>query len=65
MYISVAYSRTHGFLKWCEAHEPSSNDADPGAAKQVATIESSSDDREAMEERSHEPWLVPGVGSSL
>jgi hypothetical protein len=64
MYISVAYSRTHGFLKWCEARRPGNDAGKPSAAKPIAVIESSSDDCEAIEERPHRPGLVPGVGTS-
>ena len=39
MYISVAYSRTQGFLEWCEAHQPSSDADKPDSAAPVAITE--------------------------
>jgi hypothetical protein len=65
MYISVAYSRTHGFLKWCEAHQPTSGDDEPDGDAPVAITETARDVHKAIRERPHQPWLVPGVGRSL
>jgi hypothetical protein len=61
MYISVTYSRTHGFLKWWEAHQPGNDNDEPGGATPIAIAEPPSDDREAMEEPPHQPWLAPGA----
>ena len=47
MYISVAYSRTQGFLKWCEAHQPSSDADKPDSAAPVAITEPPRDEHYA------------------
>lgn len=60
MYISVAYSRTYGFLKWCEAHQPSSDADKPDGAAPVAITELPRDNHEAIQRAPHQPWLVPG-----
>ena len=65
MYISIAYSRAHGFLKWCEACRPGNDADEPDGAAPVAVTEPPCDDHEAQEERPHLPWLVPGVGTSF
>jgi len=49
MYISVAYSRTQGFLKWYEAHQPSSDADKPDDAAPVAITEPPRDDLEAIQ----------------
>jgi hypothetical protein len=65
MYISVAYGRTHGFLKWLEAHRPGNDDDEPGGATPIAIDEPSDDGHEAMQAPPHQPWQVPGVGTSF
>jgi hypothetical protein len=65
MYISLAYSRTHGFLKWSESHRPGNDDDEPGGATPIAINKLHRDEREDLEEPPHQPWLVPGVGTSF
>lgn len=66
MYISLANSRAQGFKKWSDAHRPGDNDDDnSGGATPIALTEPPGDDREAIKETPHQPWLVPGVGSSF
>ena len=66
MYISLANSRTHGFKKWSDGERPGNDDNDDsGGAPPIAVTEPSCDDREAVKEPPHQPWLVPGVGNSL
>jgi hypothetical protein len=65
MYISVAYSRAHGFLKWCEACRPDNDANEADCAAPIAVSEPPRDVHEAIKEHPHQPWLVPGVGISL
>jgi hypothetical protein len=65
MYISMAYSRARGFREWSEAHRPGNDDDEPGGATPIAIDEPPRGDREAIEEPPHQPWQVPGVGTSL
>jgi hypothetical protein len=67
MYISLAHSRTHGFMKWLDAHPPRNDDDNPGGATPIAVVDPPSDDHETMEDAPapHRPWRVPGVGSSF
>jgi hypothetical protein len=66
MYISLSYSTMNGFKKWADAHRPT-NDDDDGPAETVPTTitEPPSDDRAPIKEPSHQPWIVPGAGSSF
>jgi hypothetical protein len=65
MYISLANSRAHGFRKWSDAIRPSNDDEDnSGGATPIAIAEPPEEDA-AIEEPSHQPWAVPGVGTSL
>ena len=65
MHISLAYSRSHGFLKWSETHRPGNDDDEPGGATPLAVNEPHGDGRAAVEEQPHQPWLIPGVGTSF
>ena len=65
MYISLTNSRTQGFKKWSDAHQPDNDDDSPGGATPIAVTEPPRDDRGAIEEPPHHPWLVPGVGKSF
>jgi hypothetical protein len=66
MYISSSYSTTNGFNKWVNAHRPSNDDDDsPGETVPTTITEPPSDDHPAIEEPSHQPWIVPGTGSSF
>ena len=65
MYISLAYS-TNGFKKWADAQRPGNKDDDDFDETAPTTItEPPSDDRAPIEEPSHQPWSVPGTGSSF
>ena len=66
MYISLGNSSTRGFKKWSDAH-PAGNDDDndSGGATPIALTEPPCEDRAAVEEPPHHPWIVPGVGQSL
>jgi hypothetical protein len=65
MYISLADSRARGFLKWSEALRPGNDDNEPGGATPIAIGVSPGDDSEAIKEPPHQPWQVPGVGTSF
>lgn len=65
MYISTAYSRTHGFLRWLESHRPGNDDDEPGGASPIAVDEPTRDARDAIKEPPRQPWQVPGVGTSF
>jgi hypothetical protein len=63
MGISVS-SRTSGFRKWLEAHDPKIVNA-PAAAAAAAVIPAPELDQGVTtpKEQPHRPWLVPGVGT--
>jgi hypothetical protein len=66
MYISLTNGRTQGWKKWSDAHRPDNDDDDnSGGATPIALTERPCDDREAIKEAPHQPWLVPGVGTSF
>jgi hypothetical protein len=66
MYISLTNGRTHGWKKWSDVHPPGNDDDDnSGGATPIALTEPPCDDREAIREPPHQPWLVPGVGTSF
>jgi hypothetical protein len=65
MYISLANSRARGFRKWSDAIRPVNDDDDnSGGATPIAIAEPPEDDA-AIKEPPHQPWAVPGVGTSL
>jgi hypothetical protein len=64
MYISLA-NHIRDLQGWPVAHRPGNDDDDSGGATPIAVAEPPTDDRDAMEESPHRPWLVPGVGCSL
>jgi hypothetical protein len=57
-------SRTSGFRKWSEAHDPKIADA-RAVAVEAAVISASELDQGVMtpEEQQHRPRLVPGAGT--
>jgi hypothetical protein len=59
VYISVAYSRTHGLLTWWEADEPGNDNDEPGGATPIAITEPPGDGREPIKEPPHQLWLSP------
>ena len=66
MYISLANSRARGFKKWSDAHRPDNDDDDnSGGATPIAIVEPPDEGGAAIEEPHHQPWAVPGVGTSL
>jgi hypothetical protein len=65
MYISLANSPASGFKKWSDAREPDNDAYNPGGALPIAVTEPPRDDREAVQEEPHRPWIVPGVGGSF
>ena len=66
MYISLTNSRTQVLKKWSDAHRPGNDDDDnSGGATPIALTEPPCEDREARKELPHQPWLVPGVGTSF
>jgi hypothetical protein len=66
MYISLSYSTTNGFRKWADAHRPSNEDENnPHETPPANITEPPADDRPSIEEPSHQPWIVPGTGSSF
>ena len=65
MYISLANSREDGFKKWSDAREPDNDDDNLGGASPIAVTEPPRDDREAVQEEPHRPWIVPGAGGSF
>ena len=57
-------SRTSGFRKWSEAHDPKIAGARPVAGEAAATSTPESDEKATTpEEPPHRPWLVPGAGT--
>ena len=64
MYISLTDSRTNEFKKCSDALEPDNDDDNPGGATPIAVTEPPRDDREAVQEEPHRPWIVPGAGRS-
>jgi hypothetical protein len=65
MYISLANSQANGFKKWCDAHQPSNDDDNPGGATPTAITEPPRDDCDVIQEQPHYPWIVPGAGGSF
>jgi hypothetical protein len=57
-------SRTSGFRKWSEAHDPKIAGA-RAVAGEAAVISAPELDQGVTtpEEQSHRPWLVPGAGT--
>jgi hypothetical protein len=57
-------SRTSGFRKWSEAHDPKIAGA-RAVAVEAAVISAPKLDQGVMtpEEQPHRPWLVPGAGT--
>lgn len=67
MFISLSSSGASGFLKWCEAHKPASNDDDtPDGGTSVAVRLPNPDDAMIVPtEQSYRPWQMPGVGTAF
>ena len=66
MYISLSDNTTNDFRKWTDAHRPTNEDDDsPGETSPTNITEPPADDRTQIEEPSHQPWAVPGAGSSF
>jgi hypothetical protein len=57
-------SRTSGFRKWADAHDPKIAGA-PTVAADAGVILAPNPDQQvtAPEEQPHRPWLVPGTGT--
>jgi hypothetical protein len=65
MHIFLPSSDAGSFRKWSKEHQTGSNDDDiPGGATPIAVVKPPSG-RDAREDRSHRPWLIPGVGGSF
>jgi hypothetical protein len=64
MGISMS-SRTSGFRKWSEAHDPKLVTARAVAGEDAAVVAASDLDIGLItpEEQPHRPWLVPGTGT--
>jgi hypothetical protein len=62
MGISVN-SRTRGFRKWSEAHDPQIANAPAAAAAAVIPAPELDQGMTTPKEQPHRPWLVPGVGT--
>ena len=59
MRISLSESRSNGFKKWSDAHQPiSSTNVAPGDAIVIAGLVT-------PPELPHGPWLVPGQGNTF
>lgn len=67
MYISLGNSRARGFRTWPDAIRCANDDDDnSGGATPIAIAEPpDEDDDAAIKEPPHQPWVVPGVGTSL
>jgi hypothetical protein len=65
MHISLADSRTSGFKKWSDDHQPGTDTDEDGRAGQVRPSLPSAGNPQAMPEPSHRPWRIPGTGTSL
>ena len=66
MYISLTSRRMNGFRRWSDEHRPSNDDDDnSGGATPIALTEPPSDEHEPIWQPPHQPWHVPGTGSSF
>ena len=65
MYIFLATGHTLGSQRWRATRHPINDNDEPGGATPIAIDEPSGDDREAIDESGHRPWLVPGVGTAF
>lgn len=62
MAISIN-SRTGGFRKWAEIHEPAKADKAPTAVNNGAIAAADGDQAaKTPDQQPHRPWLVPGAG---
>jgi len=61
MYVSLMHSLSSGFRKWSDAHQP---DHAPAGAPRGATPARIADPA-TIAAPPHQPWLVPGAGSSF
>jgi hypothetical protein len=65
MYISLEMSRTSGFRKWADVHQPIGNEP----AETTPPSSPSQDPAHAMPTPSvrpdYQPWLIPGVGTTF
>ena len=64
MYISLMNSLSRGFRKWSDAHQDRNDDED-GVGTAIPVADSPVDDLMGTPEQPHQPWLVPGAGSSF
>jgi hypothetical protein len=64
MYISLETSRTSGFRKWADLHQPISSKL----ARRTPPASANQDADNAVKAPPaplHRPWLIPGVGSAF
>ncbi len=64
MYISLADSRTNGFVKWAETYQPEKLGGAPERAGEDGVIPAPplAQGATTLAEQLHRPWLVPGAG---
>ncbi len=66
MMISLASSRAHGFKRWSDAHEQTTDSTEES---EESTVVPRNRDAavvaHAIPERPRGPWPIPGVGSSI
>jgi hypothetical protein len=62
MDISIS-SRTSGFRKWADIHEPTKIDKADSRAT-ADSVDTASDELlvGTLDQQPHQPWLVPGTG---
>lgn len=66
MFISLAESRTRGFLKWSAVHRPDNDDDDDSGGTTPAALITPSPDRNVLvDDQPHRPWAIPGVGGAF
>lgn len=66
MFISLAESRTRGFLKWSAVHRPDNDDDDDSGGTTPAALITPSPDRNVLvDDQPHRPWAIPGFGGAF
>jgi hypothetical protein len=62
MYISLEHSRTKGFRKWADVHQPDDSNSHRDRRTAAVAIADSGDGLMPPPEHQDSPWLVPGAG---
>jgi hypothetical protein len=65
MKTSLARNLSGGFKNWSDADRPYDDDDEGMGAPPVPISDPPVDDPAGIPEQPHQPWLVPGTGSSF